>query len=373
MQYLLINKTDTLLSISKTVGQQNVGEVLAENGIDRTPRVGQAWSNKCRSIIEQTPSDVSASRKSALLNNLVGSAEVFEKACLMDEDDWKVFSSTQAFPDALRVPESVQLPDSATVIGNSLGDVKAVIGNIRSNASGRTAVNQSAITTGSADAKSEPVSPAVYRAVMNELKSSSSINPAIFETVNSASPVKLNQTNNVKHELSTESIGFPLPWGKIQMYSSLLSEIVDFPVYPEQLSTNRSASYATMPNIIYQYEPWITYESSGPREQSLSFHMHRDMWTGDHRDGQANKLIRFCEANTFPEYNGSMVLAPSVRLYIDGSLFISGVITSVTVDWSGPIGLDNWYLEFTLNLTMQEVSDMALNINSVRSLGLKGN
>ena len=100
--------------------------------------------------------------------------------------------------------------------------------------------------------------------------------------------------------------------------------------------------------------------------------MHRDMWTGDHRDGLANKLVRFCEANCFPNYKGSAVQTPTVTLYINGENLITGVLNSAKVDWSGPIGLDGFYLELKLILDITEVSKEALNFNTVKAKGLIG-
>lgn len=357
MQFLLITKEDTMVSISRIIGQQNIDLLLAENNLIRMPKIGQQWKDKCDNLIATTPNLVDASRKAALLNTLVDSEEAFEKACLMDEDEWKVFSAFMAFTDALRIPESLELPYSYKIIGAKLGNVVAAnIGNVKARDAGQQNV--------------EPVDSNTYRVVMRELQLQGTISPGVFNAVNTAPSMKVDATASI--EKAVPQYSYNLPWGKIQLYSTLLKEAIDFPAYPEPLSVTRTANYTAMPDIIYQYEPWIMYQSSGPREQSLQFHLHRDLWSGDHRDGQANKLIRFCEANTFPRYTGSAVLAPLVRLYVDGSLFISGVITNTSVDWDGPIGLDNWFLEFRLNLTIQEVSDVALNIDSVLKFGVKG-
>ena len=66
------------------------------------------------------------------------------------------------------------------------------------------------------------------------------------------------------------------------------------------------------------------------------------------------------------------LLAPTVKLYIAGQLFVSGVLTKTRVNWSGPIGQDNFYLEFKLSLTIQEVSETPLNIDKVSKFGLIG-
>ena len=340
MQYLMIKKEDTLLDISKIVGRQNADLVLSENSLERSPRIGKQYYEKCANYLATNPEEVTPARKTSLLNNLSSNEEIFEKACLMDEEGWKIFSAFQSFPDAIKVPESITLPYSTRVIGDSIGnDVEVTLG------------------------------PAIYSKVMKQLKNTGKIDPEIFNEVNTSFPVALS-TKNVGEKAPQYS--YSLPWGKIQLYSSLLNETIDIPVYPEELEEERSASYQSMPDTIYQYEPWVVYQSSGPREQTVEFHLHRDLWSGNHLDGRANKLIRFCEANTFPRYSGSAVVSPTVKLYVSGKLFISGVLTRTRVNWKGPLGLDDWYLEFNLALTIQEVSETALNIDKVSKMGIIG-
>lgn len=355
MQYLTIKPEDTLQTLSRIVGRQNSDLVLNENSLVRSPHIGKQYYDKCDAYLRTNPEEVSYSRKTALLNSLTDNEEVFEKACLMDEEGWKIFSAFQSFPDAIKVPESIILPYSTRVIGSNIGnDIVRIGSNI-------------------VDSSSEGVDPVTYNNVMEDLKQNGTINPAIFNKVNISRPVSLTSTRgNQKAEARAPQYAYTLPWGKIQLYSSLLDQAIDIPAYPEELETERSANYTSMPEIIYQYEPWVVYQSSGPREQSVEFHLHRDLWSGDHRDGKANELIRFCEANTFPRYTGSTVLSSTVKLFVAGNLFISGVLTKTRVSWSGPIGLDNWYLEFKLGLTIQEVSPTALNIDKVKRFGLIG-
>lgn len=399
MQYLVIDEKDTILSLTKIVGQNNIEEVLAQNSLQRTPGIGKAWKKKCDDYLATDPPEVSGSRKQALLNNLTDSSELFEKACLMDEDEWKIYSAFQAFPDAILLPESVQLPYSSKVIG-STNDTEALeswLGNGASNissnpswaisayesaispvtdSSNRTTTYRSNVTSNRKPAieaslmNTDPISNVTYKAVMAGLKETSKIDPSVLERVNTSTAKQV--TPSVNTQTSSVPYTYNLPWGKIQIYSTVLDQTIDIPVYPETIETMRTANYTSMQDIIYQYEPWIAYSGSGPREQSISFHLHRDLWTGNHLDGNANKLIRFCEANTYPNYSGSFVVAPKVRIYIAGETFISGVITNTTVTWSGPLGQDSWYLEFNLSLTLQEVSDFALNASSVNSLGLIG-
>ena len=57
---------------------------------------------------------------------------------------------------------------------------------------------------------------------------------------------------------------------------------------------------------------------------------------------------------------------------MNGEILIRGVLTNVSVDWSGPLGLDNFYLVCKLGLTITEVSPYPLNYWSVKSKKLIG-
>ena len=140
-----------------------------------------------------------------------------------------------------------------------------------------------------------------------------------------------------------------------------------FPVYPEGFEDGYVANYEEMPEMLYQYEPWKVYKSSGPREITFTFEFHRDMWTGDHRDEHANALVRGCQANCFPEYDGSLVNVPLVTLYMHGQNLITGVMTTCKVNWKGPIGLDGFYLMCELTIGITEVSPTPLNYTTVRN------
>ena len=77
MQYILVNKNDTLTSVSNIVGASNVDTLLAENGLTRSPKIGKQWMEKCETLLASNPAEVSSTRKMTLLNGLTNSEEVF--------------------------------------------------------------------------------------------------------------------------------------------------------------------------------------------------------------------------------------------------------------------------------------------------------
>lgn len=336
MQYLAINRTTKLTDLAQAVGSRNVESVLHLNNIDRAPAIGEEFAEKCAQAIIDA-ADVPYTKKQALLNDLTSDSDVFETAALMSASGWKLLSSMNTLPGYLKLPESIEIPNSTTTLGNS-----------------------------------QLVSRTVYEKVIRALNTVPHwIDPSIFSDYSPMRPT------GVAGGLPSTSNGDPMqwfriPWGMVSLYSSLADEKVDFPVYPEELSDGVRANYTTMPDLLYQYEPWQIYNSSGPRSQSYTFDFHRDMWTGDHRDGKANQLIRFCEANCYPEYRGSAVYTSTVTLYVGGKPLITGIMTDVNVSWDGPIGLDNYYLHCKLEISITEVSPQPLSFSTVLNKPLIG-
>lgn len=334
MQLFKITESTTLSQLSDAVGERNVQSILAANNLKRSPNVGKQFKAVCENIVNGSQT-VDTKRKASLLNSITTDSDIFESTALQDEDGWKITSAIGTLPNMLKIPDSVKLPDSVNVLGNQ-----------------------------------QPVGNRIYKQVMTSLENTGTVDPGIF---NEYVGVKNSQLSDLSRSPSTDVFQwFKIPWGKVSLYSSIESESKDFPVYPEELSDEYTAKYTQMPDMLYQYEPWQVYQGSGPRSNSYTFVFHRDMWTGDHRDGKANELIRFCEANCYPEYQGSAVNAPTVALYISGVCHISGVLTSTSVKWSGPLGSDGWYLVCELSLSITEVSKVALDYATVKKKGIIG-
>jgi hypothetical protein len=343
MQFLKIGNDTTLSELGQLVGPRNVTPMLVQNQLSRSVDIGQQYYNNCKNIMNTAP-PVSWQDKQVILNKFVGDYNVFEEAALLGDSGWKVLKNLDAFPNAMRVPETITLPDSSDILGGG-----------------------------------GPVSRNTYNAVMSQLADPSKnnqIDPAIFNDYSAILPAVPSSAGSADSSNSSSADifqWFHIPWGEVTLVDSISGESVDFPVYPEELSDKRTANYSTMPDLLYQYEPWQVYDSSGPRNNSYTFDMHRQMWTGNEGDGKANDLIRFCQAFLYPIYSGSAVNTSTATLYVAGSPLISGIINDVSVDWDGPISsIDSWYLHFKVTLSFIEVSTQALNHDVVRGLPLIG-
>lgn len=325
MQFLSIENTTRLSELSERVGSRNVEYILALNDLTRTPDIGQQFYTRCEDI-QQNTEEVPYQRKITILNSFTQDSDVFETAALLSENGWKVLSNLNTFPDRLRIPDTITLPDSTDIIGNGI-----YIGSVP------------------------------YNKAMNWLNTPPhTIDPSIFNEYSTIRSARV-QAFSPYGGVTERNQWFNLPWGEVTLYSSLSGDSVDFPVYPEEVEDGVKANYTTMPDILYQYEPWYLYQSSGPRSNTYEFFFHRDMWTGDHRDGRANQLIRFCQANCYPEFNGSAVNVSTVSLYVSGSNLITGILTECNTQWSGPLLSDGWYASCRLTLSITEISQEALN------------
>lgn len=334
MQYLKITPDIKMTELSDLVGGRNTEYILRANNLSRTPNVGKAFQSLCDRIINSTP-DVSWQRKQSILTTMVGDSDVFETAALCDVNSWKVLSTLGTFPNMLRIPETIVLPDTEAIMGDN-----------------------------------RRVTNLIYSKVMECLLNEPHyINPEIFNDFDGAQTAKV--VSPVEENSNLYQF-FKIPWGEVSLYSSLAGTSVDFPVYPEEVSDKKSANYVDMPELLYQYEPWKVFQGNSARSNTYKFKFHRDMWTGDHRDGKANELVRFCEANLYARYSGSSVVTSQVKLYIGGKPIISGIVTDVNTVWSGPIGLDGFYLVCDLSLTITEISEVALNFDTVRNKSLIG-
>lgn len=337
MKYISIDKNETLSSLSNKVGHGLVDQVIADNGLKRTPNIGQQWYDKCEDAKSNTK-EVVATEKIAILNKYIQNSDIYEKAALSSESEWKCLSTLNSFSDYLYISDQLedQIPDSYDVIGNKIS-----------------------------------VAASIYEKINEDLLHNNYIDSSLFSIYSSISNKSVSKPYTETN--SNNPLGwFKIPNGEVMLFSSIDNGSIIIPAYPEEIDDSRSATYTTMPDLLFQYEPWQMYQSSGPRSNTYKFHLHRDMWSGNHLDGKANELIRFCQAQLYPKYNGASVTSPTVALYISGQNEITGILTNVDVGWSGPLGQDGYYLELNLSLTITEVSPTPLNYNTILQKPLIG-
>ena len=324
MQFVEIKQNAKLSDIRDMVGTSNLESVLAINSLKRVPNIGKQVYER-NNVAARQGESVSLEYKIQALGRASQDLDIFEEMALMGDSGWKVYQSTDALPGTLRIPDGIVLPKSVDVLGNG-----------------------------------KRVPTTIYDRVMVSMYTPPHVvDSSEFDTYSGTGSTQIYSPSAISYENMFQF--FKVPWGNMTIYSSIANTSMDFPVYPEEMSDGVRANYTTMPEIIYQYEPWQLFTSSGPRTNSYTFLFHRDMWTGNHMDGKANELVRFCMANCYPEYRGSAVNTALTSLYMNGDLLIRGVLTDVTANWDGPLGHDGYYLVCKLTLTFIEVSPYALD------------
>lgn len=334
MQFLRFPSDTKLVDLADLVGDRNVDYILATNGLSRSVNVGAQLDQLCDEAAENNP-DVTPQQKKTVLNRFTEDSDVFETAALLSEVDWRVLYALNTFREYLYIPETIPLPSSSNILGNN-----------------------------------EPIGNVIYNKAMNMLSNDPYIiDPIIF---NEYSTIKSSQFVNDINRGGNQSYWFPIPLGRVSLYSSLSGQSIDIPAYPEELDDSTSANYTQMPDMLYQYEPWNVYQSSGPRNNTYTWSLHRDMWSGNHHDGRANELLRFCKSCCYPEYSGAAVYSDIITLYVNGYNLITGIMTDWKVKWEGPLLDDSWYGAFTLEITITEVSKYALNNTNVKNQPLIG-
>ena len=335
MQFLEINDATTLSQLNSRVGSRNVESILSTNGLPRVPNIGKALSEICSNVVNYSSTgNVEPNQKVSLLNNMVSDIDIFEHTSMLADEAWQIFRALGTFPGMLKIPETANVASGSDILGNAIRVPKEI-----------------------------------YQKVTNSILQGLPVDTSSF---NEYSHIRSSSISVSTASTLNGFDAFKIPWGDITLYSSVADDSMDFPVYPIELSDSRQANYTTMPDMLYQYEPWQLYQSSGPRSNIYKFTFHRDMFNWDHRQGGANKLIRFCEANCFVNYKGSAIEVPSVTLYIKGKPLITGIMTKVDTQWSGPIGQDGWYLMCDLEISITEVSDEPLNFDVIRNKKLIG-
>lgn len=147
-----------------------------------------------------------------------------------------------------------------------------------------------------------------------------------------------------------------------------------FPCYPESVSDSNSASYSAV-SILGRSEPFQYYTGSGPRTVSVSFEMHCEM-CGD--IDYVYNLVSNIESACYPNY-GNAVSATKVTFHVANNINITGIISSVDTDYSGPIlytDLDPYsgrtyprYAVVKINFSVTECTGNSFSSSQIAQLG----
>lgn len=143
--------------------------------------------------------------------------------------------------------------------------------------------------------------------------------------------------------------------------------IIALPLYAESVTDSMGANYnSTSP--LSRSAPIPSYASSGPRQVSLTFDLHRDMMqqinygvsnldtTID--DDYVDYLVKSLQACAVPQYNATqkMVDPPLVAVRLGNDIFIKGIVNgTVNVTYKLPVLENGKYACISVTFNVQEV------------------
>lgn len=134
-----------------------------------------------------------------------------------------------------------------------------------------------------------------------------------------------------------------------------------FPCFPESYSDSHTASF-TQQTPMGRSEPFQIYQNSGPRTVSVSFRMDREMThTTDIGD-----IVGIVQSACYPLGNESTIV-PRVTLVIGANCIITGIIPSVTTNWSDTI-IEDQYMIVSLDFSVVECTGNPKTAGIVASL-----
>ena len=133
------------------------------------------------------------------------------------------------------------------------------------------------------------------------------------------------------------------------IYFYHLDKALIIPVYPDNINDAMSANFNTSSPLL-RSAPLYSYASSGPRDVSFTFILHRDLMHSVNRSlysdnpeemvDYVDDLVKSLQASVVPKYNDStkIINPPMVAVRIADEIFIKGVINgSVSLNYGLPL------------------------------------
>ena len=159
--------------------------------------------------------------------------------------------------------------------------------------------------------------------------------------------------------------------------------LIYMPCWPEQVSDGVSAEYET-PTVMGRSAPYVIYSYTGERSIEFTFKLHREMLDTPvalltesiiknpdqvaTRAGEIDRIVRIIESAVYPNYDNT-IAAVRTQVKIGNTLFISGVMTSQSTNWYGPIGSDHKYKQCDVTFTVLEVTNNPKSQSQIAQIG----
>jgi len=162
------------------------------------------------------------------------------------------------------------------------------------------------------------------------------------------------------------------------IYFHHLDTFCVIPVYPETLPESNTASFSAT-TALGRSNPVFSYSSSGPRTVTFSIVLHRNMMNDinivpnnfnlDPGTDIVEEFINSIESAVIPKYDNSVkaLNPPMVSIRIGNELYIKGIVSSVSKEFSGPILDNDKYAVCRVNFSVQGVDP--IDAEMVKAVG----
>lgn len=138
--------------------------------------------------------------------------------------------------------------------------------------------------------------------------------------------------------MPTRSVMNPFDWFSAYIVSTSSNiTMLPLPTIPEQVSDQLQLNTYEQA-IVGRSAPIISYVNTGARNVSFTIALADDYMPTDQSGKQYSitEYIAALKSLTYPEYSSDKITAPDVVCKI-GNVKISGIVSSVSVTWKGPL------------------------------------
>lgn len=135
-------------------------------------------------------------------------------------------------------------------------------------------------------------------------------------------------------------------------------------ILPDEFSETHQTTFETI-EIKSRSNPLASYAGSTARTVDISVKIHED-YLAEFNGGTADirDYVAAIKSITYPEYQGTVVVPPTVLLRIGDFFKIKGYCTSCTITWEKPIR-DNHYIVATANFSIAEALSQSYTASEV--------
>ena len=139
-------------------------------------------------------------------------------------------------------------------------------------------------------------------------------------------------------------------------------------IAPDDIAESHSAQFEDM-NIMSRSGVLMSYTGGNARSITLTFTVHEDYiieYEGQGAD--IRQYVAQIKALTYPEYAGTSVIPPKVRLRAGKFILLQGVCSSVTVTWRKPIRKGR-YIVADCSIEIMETNSESFAASEIITMG----